>query len=162
MLDHRQYGEEKFEVPDKDITTSTLLRRLFKTGSISRFIRHYSEQARSIPFNVYIGRICDEKGTVPERVILKSGIARTYGHQIFNGTRKPSRDKVLQLAFGFGMDYDEAQELLKAARKSPLYPKVERDAVMIYALKNGFGLCEVQATLAEVSLPMLGKEGKYE
>jgi hypothetical protein len=32
------------------------------------------------------------------------------------------------------MDYEAAQELLKAARKSPLYPKIERDAVLIYSL----------------------------
>ena len=30
---------------------------------------------------------------VPERVIRAASIDRTYGHQIFNGTRRPSRDK---------------------------------------------------------------------
>ena len=45
---------------------------------------------------------------------------RNYAYQLFNGTRKPSRDKVIQLAFGFGLSVDDTQELLKVARQAPL------------------------------------------
>ncbi|MDR0819010.1 MAG: hypothetical protein LBN43_05520 [Oscillospiraceae bacterium] len=147
---------------DDSISTSALLQRLFKTSSIARFIKHYGEQMSRVPFNAYINRLCADKDTVPERVILKSGIERTYGHQLFNGTRKPSRDKVIQLALGFEMDYNEVQDLLKIARKSTLYPKIERDAVVIFALKKGLSVVEVQLTLKELDLPLLGKEDKYE
>lgn len=147
---------------NKNISTSALLQKLFKTNNISQFIKNHREQTKLIPFNIYISQLCDEKEIVPERIIIKSGIDRTYGHQIFNGTRKPSRDKVLQLAFGFDIGYDETQLLLKSARKSPLYPKVERDAVVIYALHKRIGINDVQATLTELSLPILGKGDKYE
>ena len=149
-------------MPAKNITTSTLLRRIFKTANIMGFVRHYNEQMMVVPFKHYINRLCVDKDTVPERIILKSGIERTYGHQIFNGTRKPSRDKVIQLAFGFELDYDETQNLLRAARKSALYPKIDRDAIVIYALNKRLDLSNVQATLKELSLPVLGKEDKYE
>ena len=56
------------------------------------------------------------------------------------------------------MDYDETQDLLKIARKSPLYPKVKRDAVIIFALTRGLGIMDIQATLDELFLPLLGKE----
>jgi hypothetical protein len=114
----------------------------------------------SIPFHVYLHRLCVEKDVLPAHIIKKSGIERTFGHQLFNGNRKPSRDKVIQLAFGFDMDYDEAQTMLKIARKSALYPKIERDAVIIHALKNNLPDGDVQATLSELSLPLLGEVGR--
>ena len=62
---------------------------------------------------------------LPAQVIERSQIERTYGHQLFNGTRRPSRDKVLQLALGLGLSVDETQRLLRAAGKSPLYPRLK-------------------------------------
>jgi len=147
----------------EQISTSSLLQRLFKTNHLGRFIRHYEKQLDSVTFSEYINQLCAYRGVAPAQIIKKSNIERTFGHQLFNGRRTPSRDKVIQLAFGFEMDYDETQALLKTACKSPLYPKVKRDAVVIYALKRGFGIMEVQATLDELSLPLLGKdERKYD
>jgi hypothetical protein len=142
---------------DKKITTELLLKRLFKTASISRFLNRYGEYMERAPFHTYVNQLCAARGTVPERIIIKAGIARTYGHQLFSGTRKPSRDKVLQLALAFEMDYNEAQELIRTARKSPLYPRIERDAAIIYALHNKFSMDKTQAMLAELELPILGK-----
>jgi hypothetical protein len=145
-----------------NITTRTLLERLFKTGSISNFITRHKEQMKRLPFHIYMNQLCAERDTVPERIVTKSGIARTYGHQLFSGARKPSRDKVIQLAFGFGMNYDEAQELLKSARKTLLHPKIERDAAIIYALNKKLTVIETQAMLEELAMPVLGKEDKFE
>lgn len=147
---------------NEDLTTTALLHRLFMTRSIVRFIKHFGEKEAPLPFHVYISNLCIEKKLIASQVTQKADIARTYGTQLFNGTRRPSRDKVLQLAFGFEMGYDEAQDLLKAAQKSPLYPRVKRDAVVMYALRNGYKLHEVQATLAEITLPVLGKGEKHE
>ncbi len=147
---------------DGELSTSTMLQRIFKTTSIGRFIKRYDKQMENAPFHIYISRLCENRNIVPERVIRKSGIERTYGHQLFNGRRKPSRDKVLQLAFGLGMNYNEVQELLKVARKSALYPRVKRDAVIIYALKRRLSFEDVQTTLFELSLPLLGKEDRNE
>ena len=81
---------------------------------------------------------------------------RVYGHQIFTGRYHPSRDKVIQLAFGFGLDEAEAQTLLKVARKPELYPKVERDAAILYCLHGGKTLIETQILLSELGLVLLG------
>jgi transcriptional regulator with XRE-family HTH domain len=89
----------------------------------------------AVPFHAYINRLCAEKDVLPAYIIKKSGIERTFGHQIFNGKRNPSRDKIILLAFGFDMDYDETQALLKSARKSALYPKIERPSRFTAYLK---------------------------
>jgi transcriptional regulator with XRE-family HTH domain len=111
------------------------------------------------PLKVYINSLCVDKGVSAARVIEKSGLDRMYGHQLFNGLRKkPSRDKIIQLAIGFEMDYEETQELLKTARKSALYPRIQRDSVIIFALKNGLSIDDVQSALEELALSPLGKD----
>lgn len=141
------------------ITTSALLIRLFKATNIKRFINHNVEQMKHTPLKVYINSLCVDKGVSAARVIEKSGLDRMYGHQLFNGLRKkPSRDKIIQLAIGFEMDYEETQELLKTARKSALYPRIQRDSVIIFALKNGLSIDDVQSALEELALSPLGKD----
>ena len=140
-------------------TTGTLLSKLFKTSNVGRFIKNHDKDMQDyLSFDKYLKQLCTEKNLKPGWVIKKSNLERTYGHQIFNGTRNPSRDKVIQLAFGFGLDYDETQELIKEARKNPLYAKIKRDAVIIYALKNEHSITALDNTLYELSLPLLGKE----
>ncbi|MCL1820823.1 MAG: hypothetical protein FWG36_09235 [Oscillospiraceae bacterium] len=146
-------------MPEQRTKTSELLQKLFRTKSIAQFIRKNEKNMNTVPFHAYINRLCAEKDVLPAYIIKKSGIERTFGHQIFNGKRNPSRDKIILLAFGFEMDYDEAQALLKSARKSALYPKIERDAVVIHALKHKLPIIDVQSTLSELSLPLIGEEG---
>lgn len=142
-----------------EISTTTLLQRLFKTNKIGRFVNRYSDEIIETPaFCDYISELCAEKNTVAERVIKKADIHRTYGHQLFNGVRTPSRDKVIQLAFGFELSFEETQKLLTIAGKSILYPKIKRDAVFIFALEKGYDIDAVQATLAELNMPLLGDE----
>jgi transcriptional regulator with XRE-family HTH domain len=148
---------------EEKVPTNTLLQRLFKTTSIDRFIRRYDEDMSHFPsFKKYINDLCTDKGVTAESIIKKADIERTYGHQLFNGTRKPSRDKVLQLAFGFEAGYEETQKLLSVARKSALHPKVKRDAAIIFALEKGLDIIAVQSTLFELGIPILGKERFYE
>ena len=82
-------------------------------------------------------------------VIKKAQIDRTYGHQLFNGTRVPSRDKLLQLSIGMELDLKETQQLLKTAGKSILYAKIKRDAAMIYGITHHMDVMEVQGLFAE-------------
>lgn len=112
-------------------------------------------------FHTYISELCRESGRVPEQIIRLSAIDRTYGHQLFNGRRRPSRDKVIQLAFGFGLDVDGAQRLLLRAQKSALYPKIRRDAAILYCLNNRKDIFETQSVLLSLGQTLLGGEEKH-
>ena len=138
--------------------TSTLLRRIFKTADIKDYIEK-NEPVMVVPlFHTYITLMCKERRQKKECIIKRAWIERTYGYQLFNGTRKPSRDKALQLAFGFGLDLDETQRLLQIADKSKLYPRLKRDAAVIYCICHHFGMNETQAMLDELGLITLGDE----
>lgn len=120
--------------------TTEIMGRLINATSIKRFIDKNDSYMKVEPFHEYIRRKCQEKGVVQEHVIKRADIERTYGHQLFRGLRIPSRDKVIQLAFGFGFNVEETQSLLKAACKSALYPKVKRDAVILFCINRGMSV----------------------
>ena len=140
----------------KRIRTSTLLQRLFKAPNLKGFMEGNATVMEIPSFHGYISELCRSMGQVPERVIKQASIERTYGHQLFNGTRKPSRDKVIQLAFGFGLDVDGTQKLLKMAQKNPLYPRIKRDAAILYCINYHIGILEAQSMLHDLGLTLLG------
>lgn len=140
----------------KNDNTGTLMKKLFSAKSLDNFMKQNVDILKEISLKDHLSMLCKDRNIVPERVILKSQIDRVYGHQIFNGTRKPSRDKVLQLAFGFGLNVDETQTLLRVARKSILYPKLKRDAIIIFALNNKLNISGVQELLYDYNLSILG------
>ena len=133
--------------------TKDLMKELC-TDALSDFIK---KDVALTPFHDFIAQMCTDRGKTREHVIKRSGINRTYGHQLFNGTRKPSRDKVIQLAFGFGLELQQAQQLLKAAQESPLTPKVKRDAAILYCFIHHLDISEAQKLLASFDMEALGK-----
>lgn len=70
-------------------------------------------------------------------VIRDANLDRVYGYQIFDGKHKPSRDKLLCLAFGLHLTVSETQLLLKSAQLAPLYPRVMRDVLILECLFQG-------------------------
>lgn len=140
----------------KPLSTSKLWEQLIKATSAKQFIGQNESEIGLPAFCEYISTLCKERNEVPERVIKKANIERSFGHAIFRGDRNPSRDTVLQLAFGFDADVELAQSLLWHAGHSPLYPRVPRDATISYCLLNNTGIIEAQRILMELDLPLIG------
>ncbi len=141
---------------DTPVKTSRLLSRIFKASSMNQFLENNADYLHIPAFQEYLSALCKQRGEVPERVIKRATLERSFGHQLFTGRRNPSRDTVLMLAFGFEADVETAQELLKIARQSSLYPRAKRDAVIIYCLHRHMCIAEAQIMLHDLNLPTLG------
>ena len=142
--------------PDKKISTDELLALLFKERNIEQFLQRDESSFLLPSFSEYMTDWCIQHDEVPESVILRANLDKSYGHQLFSGKRNPSRDTVLQLAFAIRADLPQVQEMLKIARKSILYPRVKRDTVIIYCLHNGISLTDTEIILYDLGLPLLG------
>ena len=138
------------------LSTEELLALLFKSPSLSVFLEGRSSDIALPSFSEYISSLCAKQNRVPEHVIQRAGLEKSFGHQLFSGRRMPSRDTALQLAFGFSLSVAETQQLLRIAGKSALYPRVKRDAAIIYCLYHGVSLVDAQIILYELDLPVLG------
>lgn len=139
-----------------NLSTEELLALLFKSPNLPVFLDARSMDMALPSFHEYISSLCAEQNEIPEHIIQNTGLEKSFGHQLFSGRRTPSRDTVLQLAFGFSLSVPETQKLLKVARKSPLYPRVKRDAAILYCLFHGFSFVDVQTVLYDLDLPLLG------
>lgn len=141
----------------KHKSTGTLIRKLKEARGFESFCIENAEELAEADFCAYLEKLCREKRKEAGRVISASDIDRTYGYQIFNGTRRPSRDKAIQLAFGFGLDVEETQGLLRAADKSVLYPRIKRDAAIIFAISRKMSLTETQIFLMSLGMSIIGE-----
>lgn len=144
------------KMPDSGMDTTALFDNLFRSNSLEAFMQNNADEFCIPPFHEYITQLCKKRGEVPERVISRGNIESSFGHQIFNGRRNPSRDTVIQLAFGLEADVALTQTLLKYAARNPLYPKVKRDAAILYCLHNRRSLLETQTILHNLNLPLIG------
>lgn len=140
----------------RKLRTSALLNRISQTSDIRDCLAKNEEQMRLPDFSAFITALCKQRGVAPQRIIERANIENSFGHQLFKGTRKASRDTVLLLAFGFEADVQLTQELLRHGRLAQLYPRVKRDAALIYCFSHGLNVIEAQALLQELELPLLG------
>lgn len=137
--------------------TTKLLSELKNAKSFVGFADKNADVFFDESISDYLQRLCFEKNMELAQVIKRSGIDRTYGYQLFSGRRTPSRDKLIQLGFGFALMLPELQTLLRIAGKSQLYPKIKRDAAIIYGLNNNFTVAQMQELLEEQELPLFDK-----
>ena len=137
-------------------TTEELWGKLFKSQTVEDYLNRTNDDQTLPSFSEYISMLCAGKGESEESVIKRGQIESSYGHRLFKGARNPSRDTVLQLAFGLELDTDGTQQLLKVARATALHPRVKRDAVIAYCLYHHRTLMDTQEVLYENGLPTIG------
>ena len=125
--------------------TEELLNELLSSPDPNSFLLSANPSRRSLA--EYLQQLLDEKGLERSKVVREAGLNDTFGYQIFKGTRKASRDKVLQLAFAMHLGLRETDRLLQAAGANELYCKNRRDAIIIFAVQKGYTLHKVNEEL---------------
>ena len=83
-------------------------------------------------------------------IVLRCNLDRSYGYQMFNGTRTPTRNFLLKLSLLLRLSETEAQRLLKIAGRPPLYARNRRDAAVLYGLTHGLSMEETDALLGSL------------
>ena len=80
---------------------------------------YFTEEIDELEFaslTEYLELLLNEKGLRKSDVIKRSNIDKNYAYQIFNGNKThPSRDKMIALAIGMGLNVLETRKLLKIA-----------------------------------------------
>ena len=68
-------------------------------------------------------------------------------YDIFAGKSKPGRDHAIMLAVGLGCNLRETQRLLRLAGVSELWPKVRRDAIIIWCIQHRYDRFQIDDEL---------------
>lgn len=98
-----------------------------------------------------LGELLEQAGMSPSQWIAAANISKSYGYQILRGERSPGRDILLRTALCLQLPLKETQRLLSVGGCGQLYPRVRRDAAVVFALNQGLSLWETEELLA--SLP---------
>ncbi len=129
----------------KEPLTDELLKELLAAPSAESFTKQHRFSDRDLP--AYLQQLLLEHGLNRADVIRDSFLNYTFAYQIFTGTRKASRDKLLQIAFAMRLGYAETNRMLEVACVNGLYCKNRRDAIIIFCLDHG---CTLQETNEEL------------
>ena len=131
--------------------TSQLLNEIRSTASIDRWMSTHEESLiEDMELSEFLERMLTLHGMKKNEIIQRSNIDQTYGYQIFQGLKKnPSRDKLLRLALAFSLSIEETKLLLHYGGAEMLYPRVPRDAYLMYAIHHGFSVIKTDDYLDE-------------
>lgn len=141
-------------------STATMNRELEDTEDIDTYLK--INKKNMIPHNLpmHLEMLLREKQLTKADVVRDSEIDRKYLYQIFSGEKNPSRDKLIALAFGLHLSKKEVQTMLKVSGKGELYPKRERDSIILFALNKKMNIAEVNGLLFDHGFDLLGSSEK--
>ena len=88
----------------------------------------------------YLDELLEAKGLQRSRVVRMADLNETYGYQIFMGTRHPTRNKVLQIAFAMALTLRETNRALGLAGTNALNCKDRRDAIVAFCIDRSYSL----------------------
>lgn len=128
-------------------TTGNLLNKLRQPGSGMEFLR---KGQIPLPFSQVLRDLLKQAGLSATGWMAAANISKSYGYQILRGERTPGRDILLRTAVVLRLSLEETQRLLAVGGCGALYPRVRRDAAVIFALNQHMNLLEAEELLASL------------
>ena len=113
------------------------------------------DEIKENDFSGYLASLIKDSGQDNAQIIRASNIERTYFYQILNGRKRPGKDKVVALALSVKLDLETTNRLLKLSGNPSLYPKIKRDAILIYCLGHKYDVYETNSYLLEHAYEVL-------
>lgn len=136
-------------------STTQLMSRLMKSPDITPFLDAHREDLVIIPFHHKLRDLLAKMNQPANKFYQRVGLDQSYCYMLLNGKRSPSRDTVLRLAVALALSVEDANELLNSVALRTLYPRDQRDAVVVFALLHQIALEETNHKLEVLGLKPL-------
>lgn len=134
--------------PPAGRSTDELMRILQSTADLKKTMARIGEDLVDKSFSQRLRELMELRGMKVSELAELSLMSRSFVYQICSGEREPGREVVLRLALLLRAGIAETQRLLRAAGRGALYPRVRRDAVLLYALREELGVFDTDELLA--------------
>ena len=140
---------------DTQVPTTARLMKMLET-SPNQFRNSHLASVTDISFHEYLDKLMKARNVSTSSLISGVCISKTYAYQFLNGERLPGRDIALRMALSMKLTVDETQRLLTLAGKGILYPKMRRDAAILFCIRKKMTLDEASSFLEDLGeLPLL-------
>jgi len=143
---------------DETVELMSVLNNIDKESCLDEYISIAVNKFNDLGLPNFFKDVCINNNISKSNLIKDADIDRTYGYQILNGTKKPSRDKILQLCISANLSFDECNKALKLGNVGELYPKNARDSIIIFCINKGFDVIKVNDFLYSRDFNILGDE----
>ncbi|MEY8437800.1 XRE family transcriptional regulator [Atopobiaceae bacterium 24-176] len=138
-------------------TTENLMAALEDACSVDAYLERLATSGKQAPRNLadYLNALLESRRLSRPAVIRDAGLNATFGYQVFQGTRRVSRNNALLLAFALSCSLTETQRLLALANVGRLAPQDPRDAVIIWCLERSMSRQEADEELFRLGMTTL-------
>lgn len=135
----------------KQKDTEKLLELLKKSGSIDAYLQENKDFLLDCDIKEYLNLLIKEKKLTIQQIAKDSELSDRYCYQFLSPSnpRTPSREVLLSICIGMKLNLDEIQTALKISQHATLYPKDERDSIIIFGIENSQSVMEINNVLYE-------------
>ncbi len=135
--------------------TKDLTDEVRKASNFDRVLERCKSEFVEEDFTRYLETLMEAHSISKTNLIIRANMDKGYAYQIFRGERAPSREVLLKIAIGLSATLEETKMLLQFGGKSELYPRVKRDAAILFCLEKGYSIIDTQIFLSDRNLPLL-------
>lgn len=130
--------------------TDELLEELkFKNTDIQEYIETNPDSFVEINLKEFWNKMIEKSGLSKYDIINKSDFSYNYFYEVICGKKIPSADKIVRLALAMHLSLDDCQTALKYCGLAPLYPRIKRDSLLIFALTHNYSVYQTIELLNE-------------
>jgi transcriptional regulator with XRE-family HTH domain len=142
----------------KYLETEELLHILKDSKHIDEFFQNHEDEMLDIDLQTYLYKLIEKAGLSISQVSEKASISKSLAYQIFNGQRIPNRNLIIRMALIMKLSIEDTQRLLKLAKRGELYPRIQRDAAIIFCIQHKYSMIDTNETLDNLGEALLLKE----
>lgn len=136
--------------------TSEMLSELEKCSNFRDFLNSNKDNITQTDLRNNLEALLKKYDIKKAEAVKASELNEIYAYQIFAGSRKPERSKLLCIAIGMGLPLEEVQKLLRSSGYAPLYVKIPFDCIVAFGIYKGYNLIKINGMLYEYGFDTLG------
>lgn len=135
--------------------TKDLQNELSNAHNIDQYLKNNEDYIIDQSLAQYFCDVLNQKSISKQDVIKRSDLNEIYAYQIISGKRVPSRNKLICLCIGAKFTVEETNETLQVGGFSPLFPKIKRDSIIFFGIKNSYSVWQINEELYSHKLQTL-------
>ena len=119
------------------------------TKEFEDFLKRNDVEMHRDSFGDSVLKLCARYEITPSSLQTQIAISKSQFYSLLNGTRNPSKESVIKIAFGLKIGQSEINELLQASGYQALDPKCKEDAIIMFGLDNKKDVGKIDELLRE-------------
>lgn len=125
------------------------LEQIRNTEEFVEFLRRNEDKMKRESFGDCVLRLCDKYETTASSLQPQIAMSKSQFYSVLNGTRHPSKESVIKIAFGLQTTRKELNELLRTVGYHTLESRNKEDAIIIFGLEQKKEVAKVDELLKE-------------